>query len=391
MRRTMSIDLADRIKGLPPYLFAEIDRMKKEALKNGVDLIDLSIGDPDIPTPDYIVDALKIAVEKPENHRYPSYVGMRSFREAVSDWCRRRFSVDLDPESEVLSLIGSKEGVGHLPLAFLNTNDVVLCPSPGYPVYSTGTLFAGGIPFFMPLLEENHFLPDFTSIPKSVLEKAKIMFLNYPNNPTSAVAGLDFFREAVEVAHAYNIILCHDAAYSEIYFDGNKPMSLFEVEGAGDVGIELHSLSKTYNMTGWRVGFAVGNSDIISGLGKIKTNLDSGVFQAIQEAAIAALQTGEDRLSSMREIYQTRRDVLYDGLTGAGIDVIRPDATFYLWAKVPGDHTSESFVVHLLHNAGVLCTPGNGFGDPGEGYIRFALTVDEERTKEAAERIRKIL
>lgn len=383
------VHLADRVKNLPPYLFAAIDKMKQDALSRSVDLIDLSIGDPDIPTPAHIVDAMKKAVEKPVHHRYPSYEGMLSYREAVSEWYKQRFNVNLDPKSEVLSLIGSKEGIGHIPLAFVNPGDVVLVPSPGYPVYPVGTLFAGGDSYIMPLKEDNAYLPDFKAIPEDILKRTKLMFLNYPNNPTAAVASEGFFKEAIEIAGKYDIIICHDAAYSEIYYDGEKPMSFLEVSGAKDVGIEFHSLSKTYNMTGWRIGFAAGNKEVIAGLGKIKTNLDSGVFQAIQEASIVALRTGEDVLADIRNIYQQRRDVLYAGLNNIGLKINKPNATFYLWAKVPSGFDSTSFVQHLLDKAGVLGTPGVGFGSPGEGYIRFALTQPLERIKEAVERIRK--
>ncbi|NOY63961.1 MAG: LL-diaminopimelate aminotransferase [Nitrospirae bacterium] len=387
----MKVELADRLKSLPPYLFARIDEMKEEALSKGVDLIDISIGDPDLPTPAHIVDAMKKAVEKPEHHRYPSYAGMLSYREAVAQWYERRFNVKLDPAEEVLSLIGSKEGIGHIPLAFINPGDVVLCPSPAYPVYSIGTLFAGGEPYFMPLKEENHFFPDFSSIPGDILKRAKMMFLNYPNNPTSQTASVEFFKEAIEFAVRHNIIICHDNAYSELYFDGKRPISFLEVEGAMDVGVEFHSLSKTYNMTGWRIGFVCGNKEVIAGLGKIKTNIDSGIFQAIQEAAIVALRSDEGILDDIRSIYQERRDILIDGLSSIGLKVNKPDATFYIWAKVPEGYTSESFTIHLLDKAGILGTPGNGFGEPGEGYIRFALTVSAERLKEAVERIKKAL
>ncbi len=388
---SIKIELAERVKNLPPYLFARIDEMNAAAKARGVDVIDMSIGDPDLPTPVHIVRAMQSAVEKPEHHRYPSYAGMLSYRESVSEWFMKRFGVRLDPADEVLSLIGSKEAVGHFPLAFINPGDVVLCPTPAYPIYSIGTLFAGGEPYFMPLTAENNFLPDLKSIPDDILKRAKVMFLNYPNNPTSACVGKDFFREVVEFADKNGIIVCHDAAYTELYFDGNRPISFLEVDGAMDVGIELHSLSKSYNMTGWRIGFAVGNKEIVAGLGKIKTNLDSGVFQAIQEASIVALNTEEGILSSIRDTYQARRDVLYEGLKGIGIDVNKPEATFYLWAKVPEGFTSESFVVHLLDKAGVFCTPGNGFGDPGEGYIRFALTVSVERTAEDVGRIKVVV
>ena len=387
----IKIELADRVKNLPPYLFATIDKMKQEAISRGVDVIDLSIGDPDIPTPKHIVEAMKKAVEKAEHHRYPSYEGMLSYREAVAGWYKRRFSATLDPKTEVLSLIGSKEGIGHIPFAFVNPGDVVLVPSPGYPVYPVATLFAGGESYLMPLIEDNAFLPDFKAIPESVLKRAKLMFLNYPNNPTAALAPKEFYMEAIELAAKYDIILCHDAAYSEVYYDGKKPLSFLEMEGACEVGIEFHSLSKTYNMTGWRIGFAVGNKDVLAGLGKIKSNLDSGIFQAVQEASIAALSTEDSLLSGIRETYQERRDVLCNGLNEIGISVKKPKATFYVWTKVPTGYTSATFVSHLLEKTGVLGTPGVGFGAPGEGYIRFALTQNAERIREAVGRIKKVL
>lgn len=391
MKSNISVKLADRVKSLPPYLFAAIDRMKKEALSRGIDVIDLSIGDPDLPTPEHIVKAMILAVKKSVNHRYPSYEGMLSYREAVSDWYKRRFKVSLDPRTEVLSLIGSKEGIGHIPLAFVNPGDIVLVPSPGYPVYPVGTLFAGGESYIMPLLEKNKFFPDFSVIPGSVLKRAKLLFINYPNNPTSAVARKKFYATVVDIAKKYTIIVCHDAAYSEIYYDGKKPVSFLQIRGAREVGIEFHSLSKTYNMTGWRIGFAVGNRDVLAGLGKIKTNLDSGVFQAIQEAAIAALRTDERALSRIRNVYQERRDALYSGLKKLGLHPIKPEATFYLWTRVPSRFDSSGFVAHILEKAGVLATPGNGFGNPGEGYVRFALTVPVERIIEAVERMGKVL
>jgi LL-diaminopimelate aminotransferase len=291
----------------------------------------------------------------------------------------------------VLSLIGSKEGIGHITLAFVNPGDVVLVPSPGYPVYPVGTLFAGGQSHLMPLTEQNGYLPDLKSIPGDVLKRAKLMYLNYPNNPTSTCAPKSFFEEAVALANKYNIIICHDAAYSEVYFDNKRPVSFLEVEGAKEVGIEFHSLSKTYNMTGWRIGFAVGNAAVLAGLGKIKSNLDSGVFQAVQEASIAALKTDENILAGLRDIFQERRDVMFEGLTSLGIRVKKPEASFYLWANVPKGYNSSSFVAHLLDKAGVLGTPGVGFGAPGEGYIRFALTKDVKRIKEAVSRIKSVL
>lgn len=391
MKPKVFVEMASRVRNLPPYLFATIDKMKQEARAKGVDLIDMSIGDPDLPTPSHIVESMKTAVAKPEHHRYPSYEGMPSYRQAVASWYKQRFNVTLDPAREVLSLIGSKEGIGHVPLAFVEPGDTVLVPSPGYPVYPVSVLFAGGESHIMPLTEQNGFLPDFSAIPQRTLMNTRLMFINYPNNPTSAVAPRAFYEEVVSLANKYNIIVCHDAAYSEIYFDNEKPLSFMEVDGAKEVGIEFHSLSKTYNMTGWRIGFAVGNSEVIAGLGKIKTNLDSGVFQAVQEASITALGTDDAVLAGIRDTYQKRRDVLFSGLTGMGLSAVKPKASFYLWVKVPSGYDSTGFVAHVLDKTGVLCTPGNGFGAPGEGYVRFALTVTVERTREAVERLKKAL
>ncbi len=388
----LKVEVASRLRGLPPYLFAEIDRLKQEARARGVDVIDLSIGDPDMPTPAHIIESLKGAAERPENHRYPSYEGLFSFRKAVADWYERRFGVaGLDPQTEVLSLIGSKEGIGHIPLAFVEKGDVVLYSSPGYPVYPVGTLFAGAEGYPMPLLEANDYLPDFKSIPADILKRAKLMFINYPNNPTSATAGMDFYNEVISFADRHNIIVCHDAAYSEVYFNGKKPLSFMQAPGAKETGIEFHSLSKTYNMTGWRLGCAVGHKDVIAGLGRIKTNLDSGVFQAVQEAGITALRTGDEVLAPIRNTYEKRRDALYNGLTGLGLKVKKPEATFYLWAKCPDGLDSRAFAKLLLEKAGISATPGVGFGAPGEGYIRFALTVDVPRMEEAVQRMGKAL
>ena len=391
MSKKNSVDLAKRVRDLPPYLFAAIDKMKQGAIKKGVDLIDLSIGDPDIPTPKHIVQRMKKAVENPAHHRYPSYEGMLSFRQAVADWYKRRFNVSLNPRTEVLSLIGSKEGIGHIPLAFINPGDVVLVPSPGYPVYPVATLFAGGKAHIMPLIKKNNFLPDLKAIPVSILKKTKLMFINYPNNPTAAVADRGFYKDVINFAVKNNIIVCHDAAYSEIYYGGQRPLSFLQMPGAKEVGIEFHSLSKTYNMTGWRIGFAVGNEKVLAGLGKIKTNLDSGIFQAVQEAGIEALTTNDLVLKKIRNTYQERRDILYTGLKDIGLEVEKPVATFYLWVQVPKGFDSSGFIALLLEKAGVLATPGNGFGAPGEGYVRFALTVPAERTREAVERIKGIL
>ncbi|MFQ3573208.1 MAG: LL-diaminopimelate aminotransferase [Thermodesulfovibrionales bacterium] len=387
----IEVRLADRVKNLPPYLFATIDKMKQETLAKGVDLIDLSIGDPDIPTPSHIVDSLKAASDDRENHRYPSYEGMYQFRVAVSNWYKKRFDVSLDPKTEVLTLIGSKEGIGHIPLAFINPGDVVLVPSPGYPVYPVSTIFAGGEVYNMPLLEANGYLPDLDAIPEDMRKRAKLLFINYPNNPTAALAPDDFFKKIIDFADRYNIIVCHDCAYSEIFYDGIRPKSFLEFEGAKEVGMEFHSLSKTYNMTGWRLGFAVGNKDVIFGLGKIKSNIDSGVFQAIQVAGITALNTPDVVLAPIREIYQQRRDALCDGLDDIGLRHIKPKATFYVWVKIPDGYDSTNFTTHILERCGVLCTPGVGFGAPGEGYIRFALTQPVERIKEAIKRMKEVL
>lgn len=382
-------EYADRIKSLPPYLFAAIDEMKQKAIARGVDIINLGVGDPDLPTPKLIIERLQKAAENPKHHQYPSYDGMLSFRQAVASWYKRRFGVTVNPATEILTLIGSKEGIGHVPLAFVNPGDIVLVPSPGYPVYPVGTSFAGGVPYIMPLLKQNGFLPDLEAIPKDVARKAKLMFLNSPNNPTSVVMSKDYFNRVVAFAQEHHVIVCHDAAYSEIYYDGQRPASFLEAEGATDVGIEFHSLSKTFNMTGWRHGFAVGNTQVIAGLGKVKSNLDSGVFQAIQEAGITALELDDSVTDGLRKIYQERRDVLVPGLQKLGLEVQPPPAAFYVWIVIPKGYTSASFTAHLLEKAGIVTTPGNGFGDPGEGYIRMTLTTSKERLAEAVERIRK--
>ena len=386
----MRIEKAKRIDQIPPYLFAEIDKKKEEMRKKGMDLIDLGIGDPDLPTPQPIIERMKKASEDPGNHHYPSYEGMIQFRTAAAQWFERRFGITFDPKTEVLTLIGSKEGIAHIPLAFVNPGDYVLVPSPGYPVYRVATLLAGGTPYFLPLLKENGFLPKLSEIPKEVAERSKLLFINYPNNPTSAIAEKPFFEEVVAFARRYGIIVCHDAAYSELAFDGYRPLSFFEVEGAKEVGIEFHSLSKTFNMTGWRIGFAVGNSEIVSGLGRVKTNIDSGLFQAIQEAGIEALNHFDTPIPNIIRIYEGRRDVMVKGLREMGLEVDMPRATFYLWIRVPQGYTSAQFATLLIEQAGIVATPGNGFGEAGEGYIRMTLTVGESRLKEAIERLKKI-
>jgi LL-diaminopimelate aminotransferase len=381
---------AQRLQVLPPYVFAELDRMKQEQVKRGVDIISLGIGDPDLPTPSHIIQALATAAADPRNHQYPSYEGMLSFRKAAADWYQTRFGVTLDPTREVLTLIGSKEGIGHLSLAFINPGDVVLVPDPAYPVYQSGTLFAGGETFPLPLTRERGFLPDLDAIPAAVLSRAKILWLNYPNNPTGAIAPREFLAKAVEFARRHQLILAHDAPYSELAFDGYRPESVLGIEGAKDVAIEYHSVSKTYNMTGWRLGFAVGNAEILAGLGRIKQNLDSGVFQAVQYAGIAALTGSQQCVAENCRIYQERRDVLVKGLREMGFDVASPKATFYLWLPVPKGFTSASFTVELLVKAGVVVTPGGGFGAAGEGYVRATFTVSVDRIREAVERIKRL-
>lgn len=381
---------SERLRALPPYLFAELDRMKQEQVKKGADIISLGIGDPDLPTPPHIIQALALAAADPKNHQYPSYEGMATFRKAAADWYRGRFGVTLDPAKEVLTLIGSKEGIGHLPLAFVNPGDVVLVPDPAYPVYQAGTLFAGGESYFLPLTSARDFLPDLGAIPAAVLKRAKILWLNYPNNPTGAVAPRAFLAEAVDFARQHRLILAHDAPYSEIAFDGYRPESILNIPGAKEVAIEYHSVSKTYNMTGWRVGFAVGNAEILAGLGRVKQNLDSGVFQAVQYAGIAALTGSQQCVADNCRIWQERRDVLIGGLRDLGFAVASPRASFYAWVPVPAGFTSSSFCVELLVKAGVVVTPGNGFGAAGEGFVRAAFTVDADRIRLALDRLRKL-
>ncbi|MDR2437383.1 MAG: LL-diaminopimelate aminotransferase [Endomicrobium sp.] len=386
----MKIRYSEKLKKLPPYLFIEIDRKKKEAIDKGVDIISLGVGDPDMPTPEHIIKSMQEAVRKPVNHQYPFGAGLISYRKAVADWYKKRFKVDLKHD-EVCALIGSKEGIGHIHLGFVNPGDVVLIPEPGYPIYNTGTIFTDGIPYFMPLLEKNNFLPDLDTIPKDIVKKAKLIFVNYPNNPTAAVAPKEFYVKLIDFAKKNNIIIVADAAYSEIYYDENdKPSSFLEFSGAKVVGVEFHSLSKTYNMTGWRIGWVCGNKDIVAGVAKVKDNYDSGVFQAVQEAAITALTSSQKCVEDARKIYKERRDALVDGLKKLGWEVSLPKASFYVWAKVPEGYGSSQVVSKLLDDAAIVCTPGNGMGKSGEGYVRFALTVGVPRIKEAIRRISEI-
>ena len=384
---SLRLALADRLQRLPPYLFAEIDRQKQEARARGIDLIDLGIGDPDLPTPPHVVKALARAAHEPKNHRYPDYEGLLAFRGAAAEWYHRRFGVTLDPATEVLTLIGSKEGTGHIPLAFVNPGDIVLVPDPGYPVYAAGTWFAGGEPHFLPLRAERDFLPDLDSVPSAVLARAKMLFLNYPNNPTAACATPAFFARVVAFARAHNLIVCHDAMYSELCFDGYRPPSFLETPGAREVGVEFHSCSKSYSMTGWRIAWVAGNRQVVAGLGRVKTNVDSGVFQAVQEAGLAALDGPQDYVAHVRGVYQERRDLMVAGLRKLGFPVTPPRATFFVWAPVPDGSDSRKWASRLLQEAGVVVTPGVGFGPAGEGFYRIALTVDKVRIAEALDRL----
>jgi LL-diaminopimelate aminotransferase len=379
---------ARRIEKIPPYLFARIDKKKSEVRSRGIDLIDFSIGDPDIPTPGHIVKAMQEAVTNPRHHQYPSYEGMPEFRRAVAEWFLKRFGVKLDPDEEVVTLIGSKDGIAHLPWAYIEEGDTALIPSPGYPVYKITTLLTGGTPYMMPLLEENNFEPRFEAIPDDVLNKAKICFLNYPNNPTGADADDALYKKAIDLAQKKDILICHDAAYSEVTYDGYRAKSILEFDPEKRFSVEFHSLSKTYCMTGWRIGFAVGNSDAIQNLGKLKTNIDSGVFQAIQEAGIVALTGNQESVETMKQIFAHRRDMVVDGLTAIGIKVRRPRSTFYIWAHVPAGYTSADFAEKLIEEQGIVVTPGSGFGEAGEGYFRISLTAPEDRIEQAFERLK---
>ena len=383
--------LSKKINSLPPYLFLEIDKAKRRARAQGRDIIDLGIGDPDQSTPRHIIEALYQAAQDPSSHRYALDQGMPALRRAIEGWYKRRFNVNLDPDAEILPLIGSKEGIAHFPLAFLNEGDYSLIPDPCYPPYKGGTILAGGKPYLMPLREANAFLPELKEIPLNIRRKARLIYINYPNNPTSATAERDFYRQVVDFARRNKIIVVSDLAYSEMSYDGYKPSSFLEVEGARDIAIEFHSLSKTYNMTGWRIGWACGNAKLISALAKVKSNIDSGIFSAIQLAGIAALGGPQEHIRDMCSLYQKRRDTLVNGLRSLGWQVRPPRATFYVWIKIPPKTDSIKFSALLLEKANIIATPGVGFGKYGEGYIRMALTVPKEKIQEAIRRLKRIL
>lgn len=374
---------------LPPYLFAELDRKIDEAKARGVDIISLGIGDPDLPTPAPVVEALCEAVKDPATHNYSPYQGTLDYRTAASEWMKKRFGVEVDAKTETLALIGSKEGIAHIILAYVDPGDVVLCPSPGYPVYQNYTLLCGGEPYTMPLTAGNGFLPDLAAIPADIAKRAKIMFLNYPNNPTGGLADEAFIKAALDYCRKYDILLCHDNAYSEMTFDGYRAPSFLSQPGAKDVCIEYFSLSKMYNMTGWRAGFAVGNAAALKALGLVKSNTDSGIFKAIQRAAAVALSRSDELISGLNAIYAKRRDIAAQALQRMGWDFTPGKATFYLWVPVPTGMNSADFCNLLLDKCGVVVAPGLGYGPAGEGYFRIALTVGEERLKEALARMEK--
>ncbi|WP_414754439.1 pyridoxal phosphate-dependent aminotransferase [Anabaena sp. CCY 9910] len=382
------MQFAKRLEKIPPYLFAEINRKREALIAQGVDIINIGVGDPDKPTPAHILQAMREAIDDASNHNYPPYEGTQEFREAAVKWMERRFGVvDLNPNTEVVSSIGSKEAIHNTFLAFVEAGDYTLIPDPGYPVYRTSTIFAGGEPFTMPLKAENKFLPDLDLIPEEVARKAKMLWINYPNNPTGSIATLEFFEELVAFCQQYNILLCHDHAYSEMAYDGYKPPSVLQIPSAKDIAIEFHSLSKSYNMTGWRIGFAVGNAYAIKGLSQVKTNVDSGVFKAIQKAAIAAYNTDEVELQAVMSVYQNRRDIIVKGLQSLGWPIEPPKATLYVWVPVPPGHSSTEFTTLLLDKCGIVVPPGVGYGVSGEGYFRIALTICEERLHEAIQRM----
>ena len=381
---------AENLNHLAPYLFARIDAKRDAMRAKGIEVISLGIGDPDMPTPPHIVDAMAEAIRRPANHRYPDYAGSPAYRKAAAQWMLTRFGVEVDPSSETLALIGSKEAVAHIQTAFVNPGDYVLAPSIGYPVYSGGATLMHAHTHYLPMNAANSWLADFSAVPSEVLAKAKIMFLGYPNNPTGAVAPPEYFDAAIAFCREHGIVLVHDNAYCEIGFDGYVPPSILERPGAKDVAIEFFSLSKSYNMTGWRIGFAVGNASAIKALGTVKNNLDSGQFTAIQDAAIAALEGPQDCIADMCALYQRRRDLVVDALHAIGVRCEKPQATIYIWAEVPEGYTSEGFATRLLEEAHVIVTPGSGYGPDGEGYIRLSLTLPDEQLLEAVQRIKSI-
>mgnify|MGYP001241228607 FL=1 len=381
------MEFAKRLDTVPPYLFVEISRKIAAKKAQGINVISFGIGDPDIPTPSAIIEELRLTSLDSVNHRYPETDGLPEFRSAVSGWYKRRFNVDLDSDKEIIPLIGAKEGIGHAAFCFINPGDVALVPDPGYPVYSVGTWFAGGECHWMPLKEENGWLPDLGSIPGDILKRAKVMWLNYPNNPTGAVVDEDYFKEVIVFAKQHDIVILHDACYTEVAYDGYKPISFLQIPGAMDVGIEFHSLSKSYNMTGWRVGVAAGNKDMIDALMVVKSNLDSGIPNAVQYMGIEALKSTDQEIRNRNDIYQSRRDKVVTALKKIGLDVEPPKASLYVWAKIPSGYKSAEFAELILEETNVVVTAGNGYGPSGEGYIRLSLTIGEDDLDEGIKRL----
>ena len=385
--RSKRMRLAKRVRDLPVYPFVEISRKIAEKRAQGKPVITFGIGDPDLPTPENVLEELNHASSELPNHRYPETEGLPEFRKAVGDWYESRFGVSLDANKEILSLIGAKEGIGHIALGLIDPGDIVLQPDPAYPVYNVGTLFAGGDPYWMPLLEENGWLPDLQLIPAQVAEKAKVMWLNYPNNPTGAVAPLEYFEKAVAFARSYDIVLLHDACYTEVGYDGYHPHSLLEIPGAKEIAVEFHSLSKSYNMTGWRIGMAGGDEEVIQALFKVKSNLDSGIAQAVQKMGIEALKWPEEAIKERNDRDQLRRDKVVTVLNRIGLQVSPPQASLYIWTRVPNGFSSATFATALLDDLDIVVTPGSSYGKFGEGYIRLSLTLSDEDVDEAVRRI----
>ncbi|MBI2329621.1 MAG: LL-diaminopimelate aminotransferase [Chloroflexi bacterium] len=379
--------MAKRIESLPPYLFVEISKKITEKRAKGEDVISFGIGDPDIPTPSHIIEKLCQAAREPENHRYPESEGLPELRQAIAAWYQQRFGVSLDPDKEVLPLIGAKEGIAHIALCFIDPGDIALVPDPGYPVYAIGTILTGGKPYYLPLSEKNDFLPDWNSIPEFIARRAKLLWINYPNNPTGAVADIDFFQRTAEFAHRNDLAVCHDGPYTEVAFDGYRPVSFLQADGAREVGVEFHSLSKSYNMTGWRIGMVVGNATMVDALKRVKSNLDSGIPLAIQYAAIEALRGPQDCIEEHNAIYQRRRDLVVNMLNNIGLEAKLPRASLYVWAKVPQGYTSIDFAADLLEQVGVVVTPGIGYGPSGEGYVRLSLTLTDAEVVKGLSRL----
>jgi LL-diaminopimelate aminotransferase len=383
------MEVSRRLKKIPPYVFAEIDKKRQAAVARGVDVINLGIGDPDQPTPPHIVEAMREAVLNPINHHYPPFGGTKEYKTAAADWCHQRFGFTVDPDTEVTSLIGGKEGLHNTIMAFIDEGDVNLIPDPAYPVYKTSTILAGGEPYFLPLTPENNYLPDLEAIPQAVLQKSKLLMLNYPNNPTAGVADLDFFEKVVSFAKKNDLLFCHDLSYSEMTFDGYKAPSVLEIPGAKDVTMELHTLSKAFNMTGWRIGFAIGNAQAVKALAQIKSNVDTDIFRAVQVAAIAAFKGPRDHIDFCNKLYIERRDLAVKRLKELGWEVKPNKATFYMWLKVPKGFTSAEFATEMLDRAGIVVPPGTAYGPTGEGYVRLSLCATVERLNEAFDRMAK--